>query len=97
MKRIITLIITIVLITIVLCSCGQTTFGTITDKQHVASYTTFMPVWNGNTTTMVPIVNPEKWAIVVKDENGEKHTIKVSQDEFNKLKVGDKWKKGGAE
>lgn len=96
MKRIITVIITIVLITIMLCACSQTTSGTITGKQHVDSVRTFMPVWNGTTLTMVSIVEPETWTIVVKDENGEKHTIEVSQDEFNKLKVGDKWE-GGAE
>lgn len=96
MKRIITVIITIVLITIMLCACSQTTSGTIAGKQHVDSFRTFIPVWNGTVMTMVTIVEPETWTIVVKDENGEKHTIEVSQDEFNKLQVGDKWK-GGAE
>lgn len=63
--------------------------GVVVSKQHTASYTTFIPISAGNgVTTLVPIVQPERYTLYLRDGDTTGSTD-VEPDTYSKYHEGD--------
>ena len=86
----------IIIILFLLTGCaGELSDCTVIDKQYHKPYTTFMPIYNGKSITVVPVYNPEKYVIVIEgtDSEGEQRTypVVVSAVDYMEIEVGDEW------
>ena len=96
MKKI--LLIIVLILTLLMTGCGYGDIhGYVINKKHTKEYATIMTTYNGKFFNYFPIRHPESWSIQIsKVENGETKTtwIKVSQNYFNEINIGDYYEKG---
>lgn len=68
---------------------------TVIGKQYHKPYTTFMPVFNGKSTTIIPVYHPEEYVIIIEGTNdkGERRTYSVAVPavDYIEIEVGDEW------
>jgi hypothetical protein len=61
--------------------------GTVAGKEYHPPYTTYVPVLNGKTTTIVPVHHSATYTLVVEDD-GEIDKISVSSDQYYLIDEG---------
>ena len=86
----------LIIILFLLTGCaGELSDCTVIDKQYHKPYTILMPVFNGKTTTIVPIYHSEEYVIIIEgtDSEGEQRTypVVVSAVDYMEIEVGDEW------
>ena len=62
--------------------------GYIVSKHYTPAHMVCQPIFNGKTTTVIPVRHPEHWEIVF-EKDGRRRCVGVTHDLYNKAEVGD--------
>lgn len=62
--------------------------GVVTGKSHRSAYTTFVPIFNGKTTTLIPQFHAEEWIITIANDSASQRHY-VSENVYDSAVVGE--------
>lgn len=84
-------ILCVVLFASFLVACHQISSGTVVDKYIDEPHTTFIPVMNGKSSVLVPIITKRKYILVVSGYAGNnqvEETFEVTAEEYIHYEIG---------
>lgn len=69
--------------------CSRVREGVVVDKRYFPCSVGYMPVIVGKTMGVMPVSQPEHWAIVVRNSEGREREFAVCHYDYQYVSVGD--------
>ena len=89
MKATFITLLSVILALCVFVSCGERLdSGYVIRKVYTPAHIIYQPVFNGKTTMLIPLSQPETCEIVF-GKDGRKRCVGVKKDTFDKAEIGD--------
>jgi uncharacterized protein YpmB len=76
------------------CQPEQLRQGTIVGKHYHAAWTEMETHEVGDITITLPVEHPERWEVVIADEEGRTRRIDVDRETYHEARRGEWWSDG---